>query len=190
MGIWKPPRVSDYTPPSELCPHPEWWSCWNSVSTEVEVSILVASLVQATQPEFVVEVGAHYGQTTERIGKILMENGHGQLVALEIDHGLHGSAMARCWMFENTEWVKILEMDSLQYIPPKPINFLFVDGAVNRLADVKHYRQFMAPRSIMVIHDTAHSDYTWQVPEILSLCGGNEHIQLDTPRGVLIIKLP
>lgn len=186
---WKPPRVSDYTAPSALCPHPEWWSCWNAVSTEVEVSMLVAALVRAIQPEFVVEIGAHYGQTTERIGQVLIENGHGTIVSLEIDPELHGSANNRCWNLPESV-VQILLCDSLQYIPTKPIDLLFVDGNIRRVSDVRHFRRYMAPRGYVVVHDTAAPGYIEQVPEILTICGGNEHIQLDAPRGCLIIKLP
>jgi predicted O-methyltransferase YrrM len=183
MSTWKPPRVSEFTPPSELCPHPEWWSAWNPVSTEVEVSILIASLVRATQPEFVVEVGAHYGQTTERIGQVLIENGHGEIVALEIDHGLWGSATYRCQNLPK-EIVSIIEINSLEYVPEKPVDFLFIDGSVKRSLDFEHYLPFLSRYPTIVVHDTAA--YLEETARILDLWKG-DHIELNTPRGVMIL---
>jgi len=184
MSIWQPPRESDYTLPSELCPHPEWWSSENAYATEVESSMLVAALVKATQPEFVVEVGSHYGQTSERISKVITENGHGEFVSLEIDPDLFGSASHRCAGL----CVQLININSLEYIPPKPIDFLFVDGSMDRLSDFEHFLSYMSPRGMIVVHDTAAEGYIQQVPRMLELCKG-DHIQLDTPRGLLILKV-
>lgn len=185
MSTWQPPRESEYTPPTEICPHPVWWSAENIMATEVEISMLVAALVRATQPDFIVEVGTHYGQTAERIAEAVKLNGHGKAVSLEIDLGMYQSAMNRCLQSD----IELKLVDSLQYIPPVPIDFLFVDGALDRCADVRHFLPYMAPRGMICVHDTAHPPYSDQVPEILDLCGGS-HIQIDCPRGFLIIKLP
>jgi glycosyltransferase involved in cell wall biosynthesis len=185
---WQMPKESEFSQPTTLCPHPEWWSSENYMATEVEVSQLIATLVRAVQPEFVVEIGSHYGQTTERIGTAIIGNGHGEFVSLELDSGLYGVAVNRCTGLLSDK-VQILNSNSLEYIPPKPIDFLFVDGAVDRVADVKHYLPYMAPRSYIIVHDMVERFYLNQLKEVLEFCGGN-HIQLDTPRSLLIIKLP
>ena len=117
MAEWKPGRENLYTAPRPDCPHPEWWSAENIMATECELSELVAALVRATQPEFVVEIGSHYGQTAYLIGMAIRKNGHGEFVSLEIDYGLWGSACHRC---SGVSEAKIININSLEYIPPKP----------------------------------------------------------------------
>lgn len=181
---WQPPRESEFTQPTERCPHPEWWTAENIMATEVEVSKLVAAFVVAVQPEFVVEIGSHYGQTTARIAQALEENGHGEFVSLEIDQGLHESAS---WRTQQYKKIQLICENSHNYIPPRKIDFLFVDGGLDRLSDVAHFEPYLTERALVIVHDTGHDPYDQQVLPILDILGGN-HIQLDTPRGLLIVK--
>lgn len=180
MSTWKPPRESEYHAPTELCPHPEWWSAWNAISTEVEVSMLVAALVRATQPEFILEVGTHYGQTAERISRVILENGHGYLVSLDINPEMTGSASNLCAGLP----VELISIDSLKYTPPQLIDFLFVDGNEARSKDVEHFLGYLSPHAMVVVHDSAY--YLSENDAILRMWDGR-HIQLNTPRGLLIL---
>jgi len=180
---WQPPRESANHAPTELCPHPEWWSAWNPVSTEVEVSILVAALVRAMQPEFILEIGSHYGQTTERISQVIRENGHGEFISLEINPEMVGSASSRCAPWIGKELTIILT-DSLAYIPPRSIDFLFVDGNEARSKDVEHYLPYLSDHCMVVVHDAAY--YLSENERILDMWKW-DHISLNTPRGLLIL---
>lgn len=182
---WEPPSESIFTKPTEICPHPEWWRSENYMAAEVEVSELVAALVKAAQPEFVVEIGSHYGQTAYRIAQVIVGNDHSKFVSLEIDHDLCGSALHRCEALLCKQF-QILNLDSRKYIPAWPVDFLFVDGAPDRSVDVAHYLPYMAKRSLIVVHDTAA--YLDENKKIIELCGQN-YVKLDTPRGMMIIKV-
>lgn len=167
--------------PTELCPHPEWWHAWNPYSTEVEVSKLVASFVTALQPEFVLEIGAHIGQTTERIGKALAFNRHGHLVSLEIEPAFVEIAQKRCEGLP----VYIAQVNSLEYAPPCPIDLLFVDGhEANRAQDVIQFTPVLSPHAVVICHDMDY--YISEMEKILAEWKG-EHILLHTPRGLLIL---
>lgn len=183
-------REDKFTAPTELCPHPERWYSEDAWATEYEISMLIAALVRATQPEFVVEIGSYEGETTELIGNVVIENGHGEFVSLEIDHDLCDVATMRCIRLLSNDNMHIFNMDSRVFVPPKPINFLYVDGGPNRDIDVKYYYPYMAPHSMIVIHDMAHDDYIAKIPEMLEICGSVEYIRIDSPRGLIIIKLP
>lgn len=145
--------------------------------------MLVAALVRATQPEFVLEVGSHYGQTTERISQVIRENGHGELVSLEINPEMVGSASHRCYPYIGKE-VTIIHADSLVYIPPKSIDFLFVDGSEARSKDVEHYLPYLSTHCVVVVHDAAY--YLSENERILEMWQW-DHISLNTPRGLLIL---
>ncbi len=182
MPEWQIPRENQFTQPRPDCPHPEWWTSENNMATEREVAELVAAFVRACQPEYVLEIGAHYGQTTELIAKAIVQNGHGRFTTLEIDHGLAGTARRRV----GTLPAEIVEMDSLQYVPPQPIDLLFVDGNPNRSADVEHYLPYLAPAAIVLIHDmAAYHDQHRTIIE--KLCPWNR-VMLHTPRGLLILE--
>lgn len=184
MAEWKAPSEALNHAPTELCPHPEYWTAWNPVSTEVEVSKLVAAFVTAMQPDYVVEIGSHYGQTTERICNALMDNGHGKLTALEIREDFTGSTMQRCGGTP-PEYFEMVTADSLQYIPEHPIDILFVDGdEANRAKDVKHYTPYLSPHAIVICHDMSY--YTEERDKIIEAWEG-DHITLYTPRGLLIL---
>lgn len=180
---WQPPRESANHAPTELCPHPEWWSAWNPISTEVEVSMLVAAFVKACQPETILEVGSHYGQTTQRIAQVIRENGHGEFVSLEINPEMVGSASNLCKDYLNLE-VKIIHIDSLAYIPKRLIDFLFVDGSERRSLDVEHYLPYLSPHCVVIVHDAAY--YLSENDLILKLWKW-DHINLNTPRGLLVL---
>ena len=180
---WIPPLESLNHFPTELCPHPEWWHAWNPVSTEAEVSMLVAAFVKALQPEFVLEIGSHYGQTTERISLVIRDNGHGEFISLEFNPELAGSARARCWEFLDKQ-VKIIVANSLEYIPPKPVDFLFVDGSDQRSLDVEHYLPYLAEHCTVIVHDTAY--YLDETARILELWKW-DHISFNTPRGLMVL---
>lgn len=180
---WQPPLESLNHSPTELCPHPEYWHAWNSVSTEVEVSILVASFVRALQPENILEIGAHYGQTTERIAQVIRESGHGKFVSLEVDKDLLGSASHRCFDYIGKE-VDIVWANSLNYIPDQAIDFLFIDGSDARSKDLEHFLPFLAERCCVIVHDTDY--YLPETARILELWTG-EHITLHSPRGLMVL---
>jgi predicted O-methyltransferase YrrM len=180
------PREDRFTGPSDRCPHPEWWHSANGNATEIEASILIAGLIRATQPEFVVETGSWEGQTTELIGRALMENGHGTLDSLEIESSVFQKAKQRC---ADIPSVNVINIDTFQYTPPKPINFLFIDGAYDREGEARHLFPYMGNRSILVMHDSASLPNQTQVKNIIEMRGG-EYINIDIPRGLLIVKLP
>lgn len=185
MAEWTPPSEALNHAPTELCPHPEWWTAWNPVSTEVEVSMLVAAFVKAMQPEFVLEIGAHWGQTTERIAWVMRENKHGRFVSLEIREDFCGSARARCAGLPEAE---IINIDSLKYVPPLPVNMLFIDGAEeNRYKDYKHYCHYLSKSPLILIHDMDY--YTDMAQSIIMdwVVSGGQYISLHTPRGLLIL---
>jgi len=184
---WQIPRESDYTVPRPDCPHPEWWTSENNMATERELDELVAAFVRAVQPEFVLEIGSHYGQGAELIGKALQQNGHGKCVSLEIDEPLSNSARWRTQAVKDV--VEIVTANSLEYIPPVPVDLLYVDGSPNRVMDVEHFVPYCRPGTIILIHDMAHQNYAIQLPRIYELCGPN-HVFVNSPRGMAIIELP
>jgi predicted O-methyltransferase YrrM len=179
-------------PASERCPHPEWWHSVDQEASEVEVSELVGAFVRALQPQYVVETGSCYGQTTERIVRALQVNGHGHLFTLEVDPGR--VEMTRERVGVSPEWT-ILCQSSMDWNPlvALPIGLVFSDsyGPV-RIPEVQRMIPFMSAGATVIFHDTAPEPafpFRQMLQEELVEPGIFALVDLPTPRGVSIGQL-
>lgn len=175
---------STWTRPREDCPHPEWWSSTDPQSTEIEVSELVAGFVRALQPELVVETGTCLGQTAWAIGEALRANGHGQLMTIETDPDRAAAARRACFDLP----VSVLCMSSLDFIPPSPIGFAWLDSRIElRVAEFELFRPYLGVGAIVGFHDTAPHQGEWGAA--VESLPGTRPIRLRTPRGVTFIEV-
>jgi predicted O-methyltransferase YrrM len=201
-------KESDWSKPTEDCPHPERWTTDDEMTTEMEVSIGIGGLVRMLQPELCVESGAYTGQTSREIGKALLANGHGVLVALEIgdkraranfernhpdckesrDEYILRLARANCFSLP----VDVLHESSLHWVPPpeKKIDFAFVDGGSDggtRYKEFVHLARYASPGAVFLVHDTRRG-YEAQIIERLVKDGMADCLNLPTPRGIAICR--
>jgi predicted O-methyltransferase YrrM len=176
-----------FTPPTDFCPHPEYWKSADSDSTEFEVLELIGALVRALQPEIVVETGSAFGYGSREIGKALKRNQHGRLYSLERDPERVAIARLRCQGLP----VEIVQTESLAWAPPGPIGFAFFDSLTNlRVPEFLRYRPFMRPGTTVAFHDAApHHDLydRWLRP--LESSGAVKMIRLHNPRGLVLAEV-
>lgn len=145
-------RESAFTAPRPDCPYPERWHAHDDQSTELEVTTLIAAMVIALQPDFVLETGTCIGVTAEAIGAALRTNGQGLLVSLEVEPNRIAVARERCRDLP----VSILELSSLEYVPDRPIDFAFFDSLARlRPLEFERFLPWMHDRTIVGFHDTA-----------------------------------
>lgn len=172
-----------------------YWHCQDGDSTEIEVSMLVASFVRATQPERVVETGTAWGQTTQMIGQALIDNGHGHLMSLEVEAQRLTYSRWYCHEVICAGFVSIVELSSLDYQPDDRVDFLFSDSNYElRVPELKHYHKFMGGDAIAIFHDTAPGHGVGRLPDGMDLQEhietlGMRNIRLHTPRGVTIVEV-
>lgn len=174
------PLESEFSPPSDFCPHPEYWHAHDGMATEVEVLELVAAFVRALQPELVVETGTHRGFGAEAIGRALQANGHGLLYTFEVDEALAIEARNRCAGLPVAVFLApALSLATL--VPGSVIDFAWFDSDTDqRTAEFLAYRPFMHSRTLVGFHDT-HPRHMYR-PQLDSL--GIQLLDLPTPRGV------
>lgn len=179
-----PRPESTWTQPRPDCPRPGYWHATDSQSTELEVSELVAALVRALQPEYVIETGTCFGQTAQIIGMALVANEHGRLDTLE-------PVAARADV--SRQWcaglpVTVHEVSSLEFVPDDGIDFAWLDSRFElRIAEFERYRPWMHEGTVVGFHDTAphHGPMGAEVERI----PGTRCIRLRTPRGVTLLQL-
>lgn len=178
---------STWTPPRPECPFPERWSGTDAYSTEAEVTALVAAMVTATRPDFVVETGSYIGNTARAIGEALAAAGNGELVTLEIDRQLAAQARQRCAGLP----VKVLEESSLAYRPGRQVDFAWFDCDAHRRQDAfRSLLPWMHARTVVGFHDTGPQHPVRAFLESLErdglLVGA---LYLPTPRGVCFARV-
>lgn len=174
---------AEWTAPTAWCPHPERWHAPDAHSTEVEVSELVAAFARALQPDYVVETGTCWGQTSEAVGRALQANGRGRLVTLEVDTQKVLRSQARCEGLP----VEVRQQSSLDFTPEEPIGFAFFDSLIHlRLNELDRYRPWLPTGAVVGFHDTApHHGYGDQVDAVEWI----RPIRLRTPRGVTFAEV-
>ncbi|MDO8531196.1 MAG: class I SAM-dependent methyltransferase [Dehalococcoidia bacterium] len=182
-------RESEFTLAStEWCPHPERYSAYDTDAAEVEALEVLAALVRALKPAFVLETGTHLGRSAAYIADALDRNRYGCMVSLEINsdyaaaardllawHGLLGLGIGQC---------DVLQVSSFEYIPPLPIDFLFSDSELGtRRHELERLRPWLAPRAWVAVHDTLTH---LSVIGDLAPLGWIERVDIPTPRGLTI----
>lgn len=183
---------SRFTVKSTFCPNPEYWHSRDSESTEYEISELVAALVRAVQPEFVLETGTAYGVTSYNIGCALFKNGHGKLVSVDNDRKMIEAARERIASAPVSIPVEILFGNSMYYTPPQPIDFAFFDSWQEGRAEefMRFYNMGMLKGgAIVAFHDTAPHHQVWKYVKQLEEEGLVKTITIHSPRGLTIAQV-
>ena len=81
--------------PTPECPEPLHWSMIDSMTAEVEVLELLATLVTTVKPRLVVETGSFLGVSTEWIARGMERNGFGKVISCEFDPLVYARAKER-----------------------------------------------------------------------------------------------
>jgi predicted O-methyltransferase YrrM len=156
------------------------------MATEVEVTELVAAMVRALQPDYVVETGSWTGDTTEAIGHALARNGHGELVSLEIDEEKAALAQARCGGLP----VTVLNRSSMAWTPERPVDFAWFDSAPElRPQEFLRYSIAMHDRTVVGFHDTGEHHPVRGLLAPLERDGILAALYLPTPRGACFARV-
>ena len=176
-----------FTAPTVDCPYPERWTSPDAYATEHQVTALVAAMVVALQPDFVLETGTYLGDTANAIGEALLANGSGVLVSLEVDELRAEAAAKRCSGLP----VSVRCGDSLTWTPTVPIDFAFFDSA----ADIRHleflrFLPWMNRSTVVGFHDTGPQHvFRERYLAPLEAAGYISPLYLPTPRGVCFSRV-
>jgi predicted O-methyltransferase YrrM len=174
-----------WTPASELCPHPEWWTSRDIDATETEVLALVFGLVRGLQPEICIETGTYLGDGTRAIASALEANGHGVVHTFETDPANVDAARAGLLDLEH----RIVFHDHAveDWEPEGSIDFAFFDSSFGaRVLEYTNLRRFMTPRTVVSFHDTAPHHPLRPMLDGLDVV----LIDLPTPRGISLGQIP
>src|SRR5207253_535316 len=85
----------EYHRATPVCPHPERWSMFDSMTAEVEVLEFLRTVVTTLKPELVAETGTFSGISTLWIAEGLKENGRGKVITCAFDPLVSADAQTR-----------------------------------------------------------------------------------------------
>jgi predicted O-methyltransferase YrrM len=194
-GVLQP----EYHRPTPECPHPGQWSMFDSMTAELEVLELLATLVTTTKPQLVVETGSFLGVSTEWIARGLERNAQsslqsgapaGRVISCEYDPVIFARAQQR---FANNPLARFLDLrneSSLEIQIDGTIDLLFSDSDPDlREAEVRRFLPQMNPNGLILIHDaSSHLRTVREAARKLEREGLLSILLLPTPRGLVLAQ--
>lgn len=181
----EPVPESTWTRARAGCPHPGRWHSYDSDSTEVEVTTLVAGFITALQPDLVVETGTAWGQTAHAIGSALAAAGQGRLVTYEPDRHRWAAATSRCAGLP-VDVLQIPSLDGIATLGRATVGFAWLDSLFDlRLPELDLLRPRLTGGAVVGLHDTGPQH---PLRDQLDTLRGWRRIDLPTPRGVSFLQ--
>ena len=182
--------VPEYHRSTPECPHPERWSMIDSMTAEVEVLELLATLVTTLKPELVVETGSFLGVSTEWMARGLERNGRGRVISCEFDPVVYAKAKERLAGSPLLRWMDLRNESSLEMKVEGTIDLLFSDSDPDlREAEVKRFLPQMNADGLIVIHDaSSHLKTVREAALKMEQAGLLRILLLPTPRGLVLAQ--
>jgi len=191
LGLAVVPEVA--TPTNE-CPNPSQWQCFDDMATEVEVLELLYSLVRAMRPAVIVETGTYKGIGTYYLATAARDNGFGEVhtaepfahLAREARSRLAAKGLTNVTVHQKTGVDMIFRMS-------KTVDFAFLDSNMEtRVPELVTLYPMLKDGAIVAVHDTNtfHATYGGPRKGITDLANEltMQLIQLDTPRGLTLLR--
>jgi len=172
------------------CPHPEWWSMFDSMTAEVEVLEFLRTAVTTIKPELVVETGTFSGISTLWIAEGLKANGRGRIVTCEFDPKVYESAKARITSSGLAEWIELRNESSLEMKVEGTIDLLFSDSDMPiREQEIRRFLPQVNPYGLILMHDaSSHLKIVREAALKLEREGLMSVVLLRTPRGLVVAQ--
>ena len=182
--------LPEYHRATPECAHPERWSMIDSMTAEVEVLELLATLVTTLKPELVVETGSFLGVSTEWIARGLERNGRGRVISCEFDPVVYAKAKERLTGSPLLRWMDLRNESSLEMTIDGTIDLLFSDSDPElREAEVKRFLPQMSAQGLIVIHDaSSHLKTVREAALTMEREGLLRVLLLPTPRGLVLAQ--
>ena len=189
--------VPEYHRATPECPQPEQWSMFDSMSAEVEVLELLATLVTTLKPKLVVETGSFLGVSTEWIARGLERNAQagvgepGKVISCEYDPVVFARARERFGPGNPlSRFVDLRNESSLEMPVEGTIDLLFSDSDPElREKEVRRFLPQMSPWGLIVIHDaSSHLKTVREAALKMESEGLLNVLMLPTPRGLVLAQ--
>lgn len=179
------------------------YSMFNSGGVEVEVGEFLHSFVKMVKPNFILETGTHFGISSTYMAAGLEDDA--EIVTLDMKY--HDEARRlheKCRIIYSSNITQI-EINSLEYTPPKNIDVLFLDTEPDiRFDEFVRFFEYVTPGGFIFIHDlhyhlgheglTNNGMYDWPFGDFREKIGRYitnyevSCVNFSTPRGLTMFQ--
>jgi predicted O-methyltransferase YrrM len=177
--------------PTQECPEPQLWRCFDWQSAEIEVVEFLAQLVRTLKPKLIVETGTFRGVVAAAMAKALFENKRGTLITFEVDAQSQRIARKAASDKDVKNIIDFRLQSSLEGKVDGIIDLLFLDSLPTiRVAELRHFWDNLDFRSIIAIHDVNSGDHAELRAQVLEVDESRELsvVLLPTPRGLALCQ--
>jgi predicted O-methyltransferase YrrM len=176
--------------PTPECPEPKNWSMVDSMSAELEVLELLATLVTTIKPRLIVEPGSFLGVSTEWMARGLQRNGFGKIISCEFDPVVYARAKERLAASPLMPFIELRNESSLDMKIDGTIDLFFSDSDMPiREQEVKRFLPQINPNGIILMHDaSSHHKVVRDAAKSMEAEGLLSVVLLPTPRGLAIAQ--
>jgi predicted O-methyltransferase YrrM len=170
------------------CPHPEFWSMFDSMTAESEVLEFLRTAVTTIKPELVVETGTFSGISTLWIAEGLKANGRGKVITCEFDSKIYENAKARIAASGLADWIELRNESSLDMKIDGTIDLFFSDSDLPiREQEIRRFLPQINPFGLILMHDaSSHLKIVREAALRLEDEGLISVVLLRTPRGLVV----
>lgn len=170
--------------------NPKRWTSSTGKGTEHQVITLLAGLVEALQPDYVLETGTWTGDATLAMAQTLAPMPHDpHLYSLEIDAEVAAAARKRLKGLP----VTVVTIDAAEWTPPNGVVFDFAffdtDGKASLAQQAERYLPWLRRHSVFAVHDTGTQWPTQAHLDDMAHRGLIRLVRLPTPRGVTLCEV-
>ena len=182
----------EQVPARPECPEPARWLAPDGNATEKDVSALIGAFVRALKPDYVVETGCYFGDTSAVIGNVLKVLGRGTLLTIDIDPDMVALTRKACADLP----VDVMVAKASNVVPLYPVDLLFIDCDLpDRQRQIRNFKLYASPRCVILVHDTALIEACPGIPEFYAdmqrlVDDGivEPWLRLPTPRGLSLSR--
>ncbi len=137
----------------------------------LEIAEFYFSLVRASKPRVVIEIGRLDGYSTAFLALALKGNSHGHLYSIEISPRPSASALFQ--KLGLVDVITLIDDDSKRVARhwSEPIDFLFIDGEhtySSAMADLEGFYPSLIKGAVVVFHDSMFTNTRCQIPAVVS----------------------
>jgi predicted O-methyltransferase YrrM len=181
---------TEYVSASPECPHPERWQMVDTMSSELEVTEFLKSVVTTIKPQLIVETGTFLGYSSLRIAAGLRENGFGKLITIEHDPVVFAKAKERIDASGLGKWIEYRNESSLETKIEGMIDVFFSDSyGPMREQEVRRFLPQIDARGLILVHDAgSHTGVVREAMLRMEREGLISTVLLSTPRGLAIAQ--
>jgi len=152
------PIQPEVTPATGSCLEPYRWSCYDGVSTEIEVLEFLHAFVRMIKPKTILETGTYLGHAAVYMALAQKQNGFGNLLSCDTDEEVLKRAISLAMQNDiqmNINFVLRQGCDVISQMDERSLDLVFIDSGdeQTRIDEINLVLRKIVPGGFLIVHD-------------------------------------